>query len=101
MVLVIASPVTELHGFIFSGRLPLLLWVIVHLALIPERENQITLSIKWLYALATRQRVPTLLTGMPSQHLNLDAGDAPYPMASGKGPSIAEPDAGLKAAMND
>ena len=37
---------------------------------------------------------------MPSQHLALDAEDAHFPMASGKGPSIAEPDAALKAAMD-
>ena len=36
---------------------------------------------------------------MPSQHLALDAEDAHFPMASGKGPSIAEPDAALKATM--
>ena len=74
-----------------SRRLGLLLWAIVHLALITKRENRITLSIKWLYALATRQRASILLTGMPSQHLALDAEDAHFPMASGKGPSIAEP----------
>ena len=95
-----ASAVADLHGFKFSGRLGLLLWAIVHLALIPNRENRITLSIKWLYALATRQRASILLAGMPSQHLALDAEDAHFPMASGKGPSIAEPDAALKAAMD-
>ena len=58
------------------------------------------MSIKWLNALATRQRVSILLTGMPSQHLALDAEDAHFPMASGTGPSIAEPDAALKAAMD-
>ncbi|WP_052327997.1 FAD-dependent oxidoreductase [Synechococcus sp. WH 8109] len=68
--------------------------------LIPNRENRITLSIKWLYALATRQRASILLSGMPSKHLALDAEDAHVPMASGKGPSIAEPDAALKAAMD-
>ena len=36
---------------------------------------------------------------MASQHLALDAEDALFPMASGKGPSIAEPYAALKAAM--
>ena len=70
---------------------------IVHLALIPDRENRITLSIKWPYALATRQRALFLLTGMPSQYLALDVEDAHCPMASGKGSSIAGPYA-LKAA---
>jgi len=72
---------------------------IVHLALDPNRENRITLSIKWLYALVTRQRASILLIGMPSQHLELDAENAHFQMASGKGPSIAEPDDALKAAM--
>ena len=101
MAVVHASAVADLHGFKVSRRLGLLLWAIVHLALIPNRENRITLSIKWLYALATRQRASILLTEMPSQHLALDAEDAHFPMASGKGPSIAEPDAALKAAMDD
>ena len=37
---------------------------------------------------------------MPSPHLALDAEEAHFPMASCKGPSIAEPDAALKVAMN-
>ena len=100
MAVVQASAVADLHGFKVSGRMGLLLWAIVHLALMPNRENRITLSIKWLYVLATRERASILLTGMPSQHLALDAEDAHFPMASGKGPSIAEPDAALKAAMD-
>ncbi len=51
-------------------------------------------------ALATRQRASILLTGMPSQHLALDTEDAHFPMASGKDPSIAEPDVALQAAMD-
>ena len=49
------------------------------------------------YALVTRQRASILLRSMPSTHLALDAEDAHFPIASGKGPSIAEPDAALKA----
>ena len=55
------------------------------------------MRIKWLYALATRQRASILLTGMPSQHVALDAEDAHFPMANA---SIAEHDAALKAAMD-
>ena len=40
-----------------------------------------------------------LLTGMPSQHMSLNAADAHFPMQSGEGPSIASPDAALQAAM--
>ena len=36
MAVVHASAVADLHGFKFSGRLGLLLWAIVHLALIPN-----------------------------------------------------------------
>ena len=40
-----------------------------------------------------------LLTGMPSQHISLNAADAHFPMQTGLGPSIASPDAALQAAM--
>ena len=53
----------------------------------------------WIFALLTQQRAPILLTGMPSQHMALDAGDAHLPMKAGDGMSIAESDAALKAAM--
>ena len=68
--------------------------------LIPDWENRITLSVKWIFALLTQQRAAILLTGMPSQHMALDAVDAHFPMKDGEGVSIAEPDAALKAAMD-
>ena len=37
---------------------------------------------------------------MPSEHLAMDAEDAHFQMASGKGPSIAEPYTALKAVMD-
>ena len=40
-----------------------------------------------------------LLTGMPSQHISLNAADAHFPMQTSLGPSIASPDAALHAAM--
>ena len=40
-----------------------------------------------------------LLTGMPSQHIALNAADAHFPMQPDLGPSIASPDAALQAAM--
>ena len=55
---------------------------------------------KWLFAFLSQQRSSMLLTGMPSQHIGLDSADAPFPMNSGSGPSLAAPDAALKAAMN-
>ena len=72
----------------------------MHLVLIPDWENRISLSVKWIFALLTQQRAAILLTGMPSQHMALDAVDAHFPMKAGEGVSIAEPDAALKAAMD-
>ena len=68
--------------------------------LIPGWENRISLSVKWVFALLTQQRASMLLTGMPSQHLALDAADAHFPMQAGEGPSIASPDAAMSAAMD-
>ena len=93
------TAVAELRGLKFSGKIGWLLWAFVHLVLIPGWENRITLSIKWIFALLTQQRASMLLTGMPSQHMALDAADAHFPMQAGEGPSIASPGAALKAAM--
>ena len=94
------SAVADLRGLKVSGGAGWLMWAVVHLALIPGWENRISLSIKWLFALLTQQRAALLLTGMPSQHIALNAADAHFPMQSGQGPSIAAPDAALKEAMN-
>ena len=37
---------------------------------------------------------------MPSQHLALDTEHAHFPMASGKGPFIAQPDSAINAAID-
>ena len=91
--------VADLRGFKFSGGIGWILWALAHLAFMPERENRWTLLIKWMFAVISQKRASMLLTGMPSQHIGLDAPDAPFPMHSGTGPSIAAPDAALKAAM--
>ena len=95
-----ATAVADLRGLRFSGGVGWLLWAFVHLVLIPDWENRITLTVKWIFALLTQQRAAILLTGMPSQHMALDAVDAHFPMKAGEGVSIAEPDAALKAAMD-
>ena len=66
----------------------------------PEPREPDHLERQMVVRPGTRQRSSVLLTGMPSQHLALDAEDAHFPMASGTGPSIAEPDAALRAAMD-
>jgi len=95
-----ASAVADLRGLRFANGTGWILWAFVHLVLIPDWENRISLSIKWIFALLTQQRASILLTGMPSQHMALDAADAHFPMKAGEGVSIAEPDAALKAAMD-
>ncbi len=95
-----SSAVADLRGLKFTGSIGWILWAFVHLVLIPGLENRISLSIKWIFALLTQQRAAMLLTGMPSQHMALDAADAHFPMQAGEGPSIASPDAALKAAMD-
>lgn len=66
----------------------------------PDRENRYTLLIKWIFAVVSQSRASMLLTGMPSQHMGLDAPDAAFPMQPEAGPSIAEPGAALRAAMD-
>ena len=95
-----ASAVADLRGLRFADGIGWILWAFVHLVLIPDWENCISLSIKWIFALLTQQRAAILLTGMPSQHMALDAVDAHFPMKAGEGVSIAEPDAALQAAMD-
>ena len=77
----------------------MLLWAGVHLGLIHDMQQRVSLATKWVFALITRQRAFMLLTGMPSQHIALNAADAHFPMQTGLGPSIASPDAALQAAM--
>jgi NADH dehydrogenase len=92
--------VADLRGFKFKGGIGWLLWAAAHLAFMPDRENRYTLLIKWIFAVVSQSRASMLLTGMPSQHMGLDAPDAAFPMQSGSGPSIAEPGAALRAAMD-
>ena len=63
-------------------------------------ENRVTLLVKWMFAVVSQARASMLLTRMPSQHMGLDAPDAAFPMAPETGPSIAEPGAALRAAMD-
>ena len=92
--------VADLRGLKFKGGIGWLLWAAAHLAFMPTRENRVTLLVKWMFAVVSQARASMLLTGMPSQHMGLDAPDAAFPMAPETGPSIAEPGAALRAAMD-
>jgi NADH dehydrogenase len=94
-----SNAVADLRGLKFSGLIGVLLWAGVHLGLIHDMQQRVSLATKWIFSLLTRQRASMLLTGMPSQHMALNAADAHFPMRSGEGPSIASPDAALQAAM--
>ncbi len=94
------AAVADLRGFKFSGTPGWILWAVAHLAFMPERENRWSLIIKWMFAVVSQKRASMLLTGMPSQHIGLDAPDAPFPMNTANSPSIASPDAALRAAMD-
>ncbi|MAN20211.1 type 2 NADH dehydrogenase [Synechococcus sp. A18-25c] len=92
--------VADLRGLKFKGGIGWLLWAAAHLAFMPTRENRVTLLVKWMFAVVSQARASMLLTGMPSQHMGLDSPDAAFPMAPETGPSIAEPGAALRAAMD-
>ena len=94
-----SSAVADLRGLKFSGLIGVLLWAGVHLGLIHDMQQRVSLATKWIFSLLTRQRASMLLTGMPSQHMALNAADAHFPMLSGEGPSIASAGAALQAAM--
>lgn len=66
--------VADLRGLRVSGLLGWLLWGVAHLAFMPDRENRVSLLIKWLWAVATRERAALLLTGRPDQHIGVEVG---------------------------
>merc|ERR1711939_52966 len=72
--------VADLRGIKLSGKPAWLMWAIAHLAFMPDEENRASLLIKWLWAIVSQQRSSLLLTGMPSQHVGLEGGAAPFPM---------------------
>jgi NADH dehydrogenase len=66
--------VADLRGLKFTGSLGWLLWGLAHLAFMPDAENRLTLLIKWLWMIATRQRAGLLITGRTDQHMGVEVG---------------------------
>ena len=93
--------VADLRGLKLAGLPAWALWAVAHLAFMPDEENRLSLLVKWLWAILTRQRGSLLLTGMPSQHVGLDGGSAPFPMGLHSEPSIAEMDGTMEKAMEN
>ena len=58
--------VADLRGFKVTGALGWLLWGLAHLAFMPDNENRISLLVKWLWVIVTRERSALVITGAPS-----------------------------------
>jgi NADH dehydrogenase len=69
--------VADLRGWRVSGFVGWLMWGVAHLAFMPDTENRIALLVKWLWAIATRERASLLITGRPDQHIGVDVGLEP------------------------
>jgi NADH dehydrogenase len=66
--------VADLRGWRVSGLVGWLLWGVAHLAFMPDNENRLSLLLKWLWAIATRERASLLITGKPDQHIGVEVG---------------------------
>ena len=76
--------VADLRGWRVSGVLGWLLWGLAHLAFMPANENRISLLVKWLWAVATRERASLLITGRPDQHIGVEVGLEPVELGPAK-----------------
>jgi NADH dehydrogenase len=66
--------VADLRGWRVSGFVGWVLWALAHLAFMPDNENRLSLLVKWLWAIATRERASLLITGRPDQHIGVEVG---------------------------
>ena len=53
----------DLRGWRVDGPLGWLIWGVAHLGFMPANENRVSLLIKWLWAIAARQRGSLLIMG--------------------------------------
>ncbi|MEB3260331.1 MAG: NAD(P)/FAD-dependent oxidoreductase [Cyanobacteriota bacterium] len=66
--------VADLRGWRVTGLVGWILWAVAHLAFMADNENRLTLLLKWLWAIATRERASLLITGRPDQHIGVEVG---------------------------
>jgi len=66
--------VADLRGLRLSGLLGWLVWGLAHLAFMPEMENRLSLLLKWLWVIATRERDSMLIIGNRNQHMGVEVG---------------------------
>ena len=80
--------VADLRGIRLSGLIGWLVWGLAHLAFMPEMENRLSLLLKWLWMIGTRERDSLLIIGNHNQHMGVEvglerreSGDDPTPSA--------------------
>ena len=66
--------VADLRGLRLSGLLGWIVWGLAHLAFMPEMENRLSLLLKWLWVIATRDRDSMLIIGNRNQHMGVEVG---------------------------
>jgi len=66
--------VADLRGLRFTGLIGWLVWGLAHLAFMPDMENRLSLLLKWLWQIGTRERDSMLIIGSHNQHLGVEVG---------------------------
>ena len=66
--------VADLRGIRLSGLIGWLVWGLAHLAFMPDMENRLSLLLKWLWQIGTRERDSLLITGNHNQHMGVEVG---------------------------
>jgi len=66
--------VADLRGLRLSGLVGWLVWGLAHLAFMPEMENRLSLLLKWMWVIATRERDSMLIIGNRNQHMGVEVG---------------------------
>lgn len=66
--------VADLRGIRISGLIGWLLWGVAHLAFMPDMENRLSLLLKWLWQIGTRERDSLLIIGNHNQHMGVEVG---------------------------
>ncbi len=66
----------DLRGWRVDGPLGWLIWGVAHLGFMPANENRVSLLVKWLWAIAARQRGSLLIMGEPRFEEGVPEGSA-------------------------
>jgi NADH dehydrogenase len=66
--------VADLRGIRLTGLIGWLVWGLAHLAFMPDMENRLSLLLKWLWQIGTRERDSMLIIGSHNQHMGVEVG---------------------------